>query len=242
MKLKKPNFWLDKNLLSLLIFPLSIITHCINFTKKLLPKNHFKINTICIGNIYTGGTGKTSLAIEINRIIKKKFKTVFIRKNYTDHKDEITFLEQKGKIIYLKDRLKSINLAQKKKFDVAILDDGLQQKNIEYKLKIVCFNSKEFVGNGFLLPAGPLRESFNEIENYDIVFLNGEHKNKKLYDKIKSINKNIKIFEGRYKPLNLSYFNRKKKYLMFCGIGNPEEFENTLKKYNFKVKKKNYFC
>ena len=39
--------------------------------------------------------------------------------------------------------------------------------------------------------------------------------------KLKSINKNLKIFEGKYKPLNLNKFNLKKKYLMFCGIGNP---------------------
>ena len=66
-------------------------------------------------------------------------------------------------------------------------------------------------------------------------------KNQKLYSLIKSINKNIKIFEGKYKPTNLKSFNRKKNYFMFCGIGNPLEFENTLKKYKFKVLDKNIY-
>ena len=84
-----------------------------------------------------------------------------------------------------------------------------------------------------MLPAGPLRENLNEIKNYDLIFINGEKKNKKLLSKLKSININLKIFEGKYKPLNLKKFNLKKKYLMFCGIGNPHEFEQTLIKYKF---------
>ena len=56
--------------------------------------------------------------------------------------------------------------------------------------------------------------------------------------KLKSINKNLKIFEGKYKPLNLKNFNLRNKYLMFCGIGNPHEFEQTLIKYKFNICKK----
>tara|TARA_B100001250_G_C19641486_1_gene718489 strand:+ start:12 stop:932 length:921 start_codon:yes stop_codon:yes gene_type:complete len=241
MKLFSPNFWSNKNFLSLIIFPFSIITYSLNFFKKLYPKNQLNIKTICIGNIYIGGTGKTSLALEINKILKKKNKTVFIKKSYKNHYDEIKLLTQKGKVISNKSRIKSLKIAEKKKFEIALLDDGLQQKNIKYDLKIVCFNSENGIGNGFLLPAGPLRESINELKNYDIVFLNGEIKNTNLYKKIKTINKNLKIFEAIYEPKNLINLDRNKNYLMFCGIGNPNEFENTLKKYKFKVKKKYIF-
>jgi tetraacyldisaccharide 4'-kinase len=124
---------------------------------------------------------------------------------------------------------------------VAILDDGLQQKNIDYDLKIVCFNTEYAIGNEYMLPAGPLREDLDEIKNYDLIFLNGEKKNKKLLSKLKSINKNLKIFEGKYKALNLKKLNLRKKYLMFCGIGNPHEFEQTLIKYKFKINRKKIF-
>ena len=60
-------------------------------------------------------------------------------------------------------------------------------------------------------------------------------KNKDLILKLKSINKNIQIFEGQYKPSNLKTFDLKKKYLMFCGIGNPHEFEKTLFKNKFLI-------
>jgi len=241
MKLIKPKFWETKNFTSFILYPLSLVTYLINLTKKFSKKKDFKIKTICIGNIFIGGTGKTYLAIEINELLRKKFKTVFIKKNYENQSDEINLLNNKGKIISSTNREDALLAASQKKYQVAILDDGLQQKNINYDLKIVCFNSGYGLGNGYMLPAGPLRENLDVVQNYDLIFLNGEKKNKKLLFKLKSINKNLKFFEGNYKPLNLKKFNLRKKYLMFCGIGNPHEFEQTLIKYKFNISKKIIF-
>ena len=241
MKLIKPKFWKTKNFISLILYPLSAVTFLINSIKKFSIKKTFEIKTICIGNIFIGGTGKTSLAIEINELLKNKFRTVFIKKNYKNQIDEINLLNNKGKIISSSNREDALLAASKKKYQVAILDDGLQQKNINYNLRIACFNSEYGLGNEFTLPAGPLRENLSVIKNYDLIFLNGEKNNKKILSKFKSINKDLKIFEGKYKPLNLNKFNLKKKYLMFCGIGNPHEFEQTLIKYKFNVSKKIIF-
>jgi len=241
MKLIKPKFWKTKNFISLILYPLSAVTFLINFIKKFSIRKTFEIKTICIGNIFIGGTGKTSLAIEINELLRKKFRTVFIKKDYKNQIDEINLLNNKGKIISSSNREEALLAASKKKYQVAILDDGLQQKNINYNLRIACFNSEYGLGNEFTLPAGPLRENLSVIKNYDLIFLNGEKNNKKILSKFKSINKDLKIFEGKYKPLNLKKFNLKKKYLMFCGIGNPHEFEQTLIKYKFNVSKKIIF-
>ena len=241
MKLIKPKFWETKNFISLILYPFSAITFLINSIKKFSIKKTFEIKTICIGNIFIGGTGKTSLAIEINELLRKKFRTVFIKKNYENQMDEMNLLKNRGKIISSSKRENALSAASKKKYQVAILDDGLQQKNINYDLKIACFNSKYALGNEYMLPAGPLRENLNVIKNYDLIFLSGEKKNKKLLLKLKSINKNLQIFEGKYKPLNLKKFNLRKKYLMFCGIGNPHEFEQTLVKYKFNISKKIIF-
>ena len=238
MRLIKPKFWETKNFISFILYPSSAITSLINSTKKFCIKKNFEIKTICIGNIFVGGTGKTSLAIEINELLRKKFRTVFVKKNYENQLDEINLLNNKGKIISSTSRENALLTAVNKKYQLAILDDGLQQKNINYDIKIVCFNSEYALGNEYMLPAGPLRENLNEVKNYDLIFLNGEKKNDKLLSKLKSINKNLKIFQGKYKPLNLKNFDLKKKYLMFCGIGNPHEFKQTLIKYKFKVSKK----
>ena len=74
MNLKKPKFWdyNKPNVLAYLLFPLAILLQTfVSFTKNN-KKDKFKIKTICIGNIYLGGTGKTSLSIKINKILNQK--------------------------------------------------------------------------------------------------------------------------------------------------------------------------
>ena len=100
MRLIKPKFWETKNFISFILYPLSAITYLINIIKKFSIKKNFEIKTICIGNIFVGGTGKTSLAIEINQLLRKKFKTVFIKKNYENQLDEINLLNNKGKLFH----------------------------------------------------------------------------------------------------------------------------------------------
>ena len=241
MKLKKPNFWKEKNIFSYSLLPFTLIANIINFFKKINFQKNFNIKTICVGNIYIGGTGKTSLTIEINKFLSKKFKTVFVKKNYENQIDEINLLKRNGQVISRSNRINSLKEAVDKKFQVALLDDGLQQKNIKYDVKIVCFNSSEGIGNGFLLPSGPLRENLYELKKYDVAFLIGEKNNKKLISLIRSINNKIKIFKANYVPVNLINIKKNKNYFMFCGIGNPHEFINTLKKINLKIKKYKIF-
>ena len=239
MKIIKPSYLNDKNLISYLLTPFTIFTILINFSKNFLIRKKYKIKTICVGNIYIGGTGKTSLSIQINKILKNKFRTVFVKKRYLDQLDETKMLQAHGKLISDENRGISLDKAEVKKFDVAILDDGLQDKKIDYDISIACFNSTYGIGNGYLLPAGPLREKLEILKKYSAIFLVGEKKNKKLSSILKKFNN--KIFYSKYVPINIKNFNRKKTYLFFCGIGNPEEFEHTLNKYKFKISKKYIF-
>ena len=238
MKIIKPKFFDNINIISCLLLPFSFLVLVISKIKKITSKKNFKIKTICVGNIYIGGTGKTPLVIKINKILRKKYNTVFIKKYYPDQIDEQELLKQNGKLISTDYRENAIKIAEKNKYNLAIVDDGLQQKNINYSISIVCFNSSAGIGNGFLIPSGPLRESISEIKNYDAVFLNGEKENIKLKKIFKNINKNIKIFNAKYVVKNIKNFNLKKKYLFFCGLGNPDEFEKTLKKNKFRIKEK----
>ena len=241
MKVKRPLFWNNINIISILLYPLSLITFLINKIKKIPNKKNFKIKSICVGNLYVGGTGKTPLSIKINNILKKKYKTVFIKKKYSDQIDEQNILKSYGNLICREHRDNALKIATKQKYDVAILDDGLQDKSLNYNITIACFNSSDGIGNSFLIPSGPLREDISEIKNYDAVFLNGEKSNKEFSKYLKKLNNDIKVFEAKYTPTNLRSFNLNKKFLFFCGLGNPSEFERTLKKYKFKIKEKIIF-
>ena len=84
MKFKKPKFWdLKKpNIFSYILLPISFLIRVAVYFKKEAKINDFKIKTICVGNIYLGGTGKTSLCIKINEILKKKMLSLASLKNF----------------------------------------------------------------------------------------------------------------------------------------------------------------
>ena len=75
MKFYKPKFW-DKrnfNLISLLLLPLSLIVVIKNYYKNSkIKRNYYDFRTICVGNIYIGGTGKTPLVNNLANHFKKK--------------------------------------------------------------------------------------------------------------------------------------------------------------------------
>ncbi len=241
MNLKKPKFWDSKkpNLNAYLLYPIAFF---INKAKTLLPKpakKKFKIRTICVGNIYLGGTGKTSLSIKINEILNKRnIKSCFIKKYYKNQFDEQKLLEKHGKLFLSSNRVDALEQAENQSYEIAILDDGLQDNTIDYDLHFVCFNNINWIGNGMTIPAGPLREDINNIKNYNNVFLNGNLENiDHLTQEILKISPNINIHYGKYEPMNLQEFEKNKKYLVFSGIGNHQTFVSMIKKNGLKVLK-----
>jgi tetraacyldisaccharide 4'-kinase len=234
MKLQKPKFWDYKkpSLLSYFLLPLTIPIIINNFFLKFkkISKKKYKTKKICIGNIYIGGTAKTPLTIKMYQIFNKlNFRTATIKKYYSNHVDEQKILAEKTKLYCLKDRNEAFNKASEDNMDVVIFDDGLQDKSINYDLSFVCFNNLKMIGNGFLIPSGPMREKIESISKYDSVFINGnKNDNINLKSLIKKYNKNIHIFESYYDPINIDQFDVTKKYIIFSGIGNPESFKEIL--------------
>ena len=243
MMLFKPKFWDKKiGLFSTLLFPFSLITIFIVFLKKkLINKYTFKTPVICIGNIYIGGTGKTPASILFaNEITKLHRKPVIIRKYYKSHYDEHELIKNNFKdFILSKNRFEAIKKVDKSEFDVVILDDGLQDYKIKKNLSIVCFNENQLIGNGLVLPSGPLRENLSALKDVEVVLINGK-KNKSFEEKIYNINKNLKIFYSYYKPLNLEDFKSKKLFAL-AGIGNPNNFFRIIEENNLEIEKKFIF-
>ena len=240
MKIFKPKFWDNKNnVFSILLNPFSILFYfLINLRKFFTRTKKFKIPIICVGNIYVGGTGKTPVSLMITKELKvKKKNPVIIKKYYKNHDDEHQMIRKTDNSLILnKNRIRALEEAERKNFDVAILDDGFQDYAIEKDLNIVCFNSKQLIGNGSVFPAGPLRESLNSLKRAQIVIINGE-RNEIFEKKILEISKKIKVFYSKYTPTNIEQFKNKKLYA-FAGIGNPNNFFELLTEYNLNVQKK----
>ena len=231
MNFFKPKFW-DKNKISffsVLLFPVSLLIKVLSLFKRFLIKtNQSSIPIICVGNIYLGGTGKTPLCIEIFSILKNlNMNPVFVRKKYDSFQDEADLQKQVGPVYQNKKRIEAVKEALQNKANVAILDDGFQDFSINKNLSIVCFNKKQWVGNGLTIPSGPLRESLSALKRANCVVINGE-KNRDIENKIFSKNKEIKIFYTKYRAKNISEF-KNKKVIAFAGIGNPDNFFDLLK-------------
>ena len=233
----KPKFW-DKNKISffsILLYPITLLIKLLSFFKRYLTKTHqCTIPIICVGNIYLGGTGKTPLCIEIFSILKNlNMNPVFIRKKYDSFQDEVNLQRQSGPIYQNKKRIEALKEAIQNKANVAILDDGFQDFSINKNLSIVCFDEKQWIGNGLVIPSGPLREELSALKRAECVIINGL-KNIDIENKIFSKNKKIKIFYSKHKAKNIDEF-KNKKVIAFAGIGNPENFFNLLKDNNIRA-------
>ena len=230
MKINKPKFWDKKNqtFFSLMLLPFSYIYFLIITIKKYFKKEKkFPIPIICVGNIYIGGTGKTPVCIKLKNLLDDKRLPVVVKKKYKNQIDEIELLRKYSKLLVCDERNQGITAAIEKKFDTIILDDGFQDWSIKKDLNIICFNNGQQIGNGQLLPAGPLREGLGSLKMANIIMINGD-KNTELELKLKKYNNYLKFFYFGYNLKKFEEF-KNRKLIAFAGIGNSVNFFNTLK-------------
>ena len=235
MFLNKPSFWKKKKFLLLIVlYPLSLIVIFFSKVKLLKKTNKFSFPIVCVGNLYLGGTGKTPISIYLFNLFKSfGKKPAYVKKFYKFLNDEINLLEETGKVYQNNDREKSLIELKKDGFDVAILDDGYQDNKIYKNLSILCFHSNQLIGNGYVIPAGPLREPLSSVKRADCIFVNGI-RNISFEQSLLKYNPSLNFFYYTFK-LNLKADIQSKKVLAFAGIGNPENFFSTLEDNNFNI-------
>ena len=244
-----------------LLLPFSILFYCISILNNYLYKNGFlkrikiKVPVLIIGNITLGGTGKTPLALNlITKFLNKGLNPALISRGYggtaknitevfestnvRDVGDEALLIKAKSKIpVFVgKNRVDAAKILLKKypKTSIIISDDGLQHHRLGRDYEIIVVDSQRNFGNGFIFPAGPLRESRSRLNQVDAVVYKGTSNNSKFYQ-MKYITKHFKnlitsksiTFEGI----------QDKKIVAITAIGNPESFFSILEDYNLKFKK-----
>jgi len=251
--------WYNKNVfftfLSILLLPFSFLYFLIFYIKQTLTiENEFTTPIICFGNINIGGTGKTSTLLSLlPELIKVKPKLVILLRGYkgtikSTHKvdpnhdtaltvgDEALLYANSFKTFISSNRSKAIKeIIKSENPDLIILDDGFQDKRIKKNKNIILINGNRGLGNGLLLPSGPLREITSlALKKTDIVILIGkDHTDfKNRYQN--QINKKD-LFKGEIVSLENGL---NKNFLAFSGIGNNESFFNTLEKNNHNLVKK----
>ena len=244
-----PNFWKEKNLISFLLSPLSII-YFIGFKVYEFFSKEVDIGVpvICVGNLVTGGAGKTPITIELRKYLSKKYSRIFVltrgykgklngpiivskNSNYIDVSDEAIIHAQKGFTCMSKNKILGAELCKKNGANLIIMDDGLQSKDIKKDFKVLVVDDNYKFGNNFLLPAGPLRQTINDAKaNYDIMLIirNGNGNSTLKTEEYK----NVFYAEKKIKLRKLKYKN----VFAFSGLGNNENFFSKLKELKINIK------
>lgn len=229
---KKPNFFLALGLSVGEFFYKSMIkTKNFLYEKNILKEEEIGANVICVGNLTTGGVGKTPIVIELANELSKSKKVAIISRGYSakisnkipnvikDYK-EINFengrlcgdepyqiakkVNKNVIVITCSNRKLSSELAiVKYGAEVIIMDDGFSNRKLKKDKTIVAIDSKMRFGNNHLLPYGPLREPISEIKRADeIVLVNkGDENLEGAINWVKQFNKPIQLCQMKPKRI-----------------------------------------
>lgn len=219
------------------------------------------VRTVCMGNITVGGTGKTPLVIAAARFLTDHGLRVGVVSRGYGRRSQGTLVVSDGSRTLLgpeeagdepvllarklpgvpiavgEDRYAAASLlASGRSLDIVILDDGFSHLGLGRDLDVLAFKAGLGVGNGHLLPRGPLREPLRNVTRAKACVIVGE--NPALKDLLRRLSPGARIFKAGYRLsglrspkdgtiMNSSQITRAK-LLAFCGIADPESFFNIL--------------
>lgn len=242
MTMGTPRFWQKKGVLARLLLPLAGLYQIGYLLRRALTKPYqAKIPIICVGNVVAGGAGKTPIALEIGRMLKEAgVKACFLSKAYGGSQKEATLFDMAHHtvketgdeprllagvlpVVLSKDRKEGVKFAEMQGFSCIVMDDGLQNPHIKPDCAFVVIDAGYGFGNGYSLPAGPLRESPKRaLSRADAVILTQRS------DAISDLSFEI--------PTHLAVLQtttsapiKNKKLVAFCAIARPEPFFAALR-------------
>jgi tetraacyldisaccharide 4'-kinase len=228
------------------------------YDKHLLRSYRADAPVISVGNITTGGTGKTPLVIWLcGSLGKRAIKCTVLTRGYKTQSgklaDEPAIIAKScpaAKVIVNPDRVSAANKAVKD-YDAKILvmDDGFQHRKLRRDLDIVAIDATCPFGYGRMLPAGLLREPAKALRRADAVVITRydqatAQQVEQIEKDIEKITPGITIAKATHKhPYarmikgeTLSIDQLKEKAIFaFCGVGNPNAFLNHLKEFGLNV-------
>ncbi len=223
-------------------------------------KRKLGCKVISVGNITVGGTGKTPVSILLATILKKNgYRPVILSRGYKktgpggivsdgtalklgpreagDEPYLMASLLPGVPVIAGADRFKSGQIALEKfRPDCIILDDGFQHMRLKRDLNILLIDGAVGLGNGFMLPRGPLREPAEAIKRADLIMVKGGSLNGPEAELVREWNIPVMGFDYRATGLYDMFDNKDrgvaclkgKKVLAFAGVANPASFLRTL--------------
>jgi tetraacyldisaccharide 4'-kinase len=230
----------------------------------ILRTHRLDIPVISIGNITVGGTGKTPTVIFLAQWLQERGKKVCVlsrgygrqgagtvivsegnsvQAHWSQAGDEPVLMANRlpgAAVVVDADRVRGGLVAQSLfKPDVILLDDGMQHRRLFRDIDMVTFRRQAPLGNGFLLPAGPLRESTRRLQQCHLFWINGDGETEVTFasamPRIRAHYKLLDVVDrqGRVQPLPAPG----SAVIGFCGIAHPFSFQASLQSLGLRVDK-----
>lgn len=247
--------WYKKNPLAWLFWPISLIYQSVAFIRRnylqIFSQHKFDIPIIVVGNISVGGVGKTPLVIAIaDKLRERGMKVGIVSRGYGASVSQFPYEVKKNDsaqlvgdeplllalrtnchVVIAPKRIDAVRyLLDNYQIDIIISDDGLQHYALGRALEIAVLDGTRLFGNGFCIPAGPLRESRKRLKKVDLVVINGL---KKEYNLGLNSIYNMKFIPGQLTNLSscesVFWQDIESPIAAVAGIGNPDRFFATLK-------------
>ncbi len=246
VKLREPAFWWRAGSGGWLT-PFAVLYGAVAAVRMQAHGSRADVPVICLGNLTVGGAGKTPAALAVAHLLHAVHERPFflsrgyggrlagpVRVNPAFHRaadvgDEPLLLTRLAPTIVARDRVAGAKFAQFAGASVIVMDDGLQNPSLEKDLAIILLDGRRGIGNGHMLPAGPLRAPFGlQLDHAQALLVVGAPDGAaKVIDR--ATRRGLAIFHGRLEPdRSVIAAIGRRKVLAFAGIGDPEKFFTTL--------------
>ncbi len=239
---RTPAFWFDKDALAAkALAPAAYLYKAAAYMHSKTAKDAYKssLPVICVGNVISGGAGKTPAVQALANLLKEndlcvnsavllrgyggklKGPTLVASQFHSAQEvgDEALLHAQYAQTIVSRKRDLGARLAEAGGNDIILMDDGLQNYQLQKDISFLVFDTAQGLGNGHLIPAGPLREPVETaLAKTDALIVLGDTPLPFETDK--------PVFKASIKPEeNISLNNP---VIAFAGIGQPQKFFDTL--------------
>ncbi len=244
--MREPAFWWRPGS-GALLSPLGAIYGAVAARRMQSPGRSVGVPAICLGNLTIGGSGKTPAALAVGRLLLAAHQHPFfltrgyggqlagpVRVDPTTHSaaavgDESLLLARLAPTIVARDRLEGAKAARRGGATVIVMDDGFQNPSLVKELSILLVDSRRGIGNGRIIPAGPLRAPLDvQIARAQAIVVVGPDPAPPAVTECASRH-SVALFHGRLEPDRdtLAAF-RGRKVLAFAAIADPQKFFATL--------------
>jgi tetraacyldisaccharide 4'-kinase len=237
--MRTPDFWQRRGIVSTVLAPLGAAYGAsVAWKARHASPYRARARVVCVGNLTAGGSGKTPVALAIGARLKAKGARVFfLTRGYGGSEagplevtpshtaaqvgDEALLLARSAPTIVARDRAAGAALADKKRAEIIVMDDGHQNFTLAKDLSLVVVDGETGFGNGRMIPAGPLREPVARgLARADAVVV------------MQDGDPDLAGYHGPRLRARLVAKDRhfqNKAVFAFAGIGRPEKFVASLK-------------